>query len=236
MTSLASESTSYAVVEQEPPEILARNLRTGAHLWASANAFFFIGFLFAYFYLRSLNNGGMWQPKGVNAPLGFGTAILACVLASVALTWLGLRERRAAGTGDVKTLDARRLDAWRLRGAAALVLGLAAVGLQCAEYATLGFGPTDGGFASVFVGWTGLYAIFVLGTMFWLETLLATSFRYRGRVGVAPGEASGDPHRTRHDVDEPLRLVLPGLEAFTFVWGFLALIGVVAYLLLYAVS
>ena len=41
--------------EPEPPEVLARNLRIAAHLWSSATAFFFVAFLFAYFYLRALD-------------------------------------------------------------------------------------------------------------------------------------------------------------------------------------
>ena len=27
---------------------------------------FFLGFVFAYFYLRSLNNNGLWRPAGVS--------------------------------------------------------------------------------------------------------------------------------------------------------------------------
>ena len=181
-THLVQEGTDHAVIEPEPPELQARNLRTGSHLWSSATVFFFVGFLFAFFYLRILNNAHLWRPKGVTPPLG-----------------------------------------------------LVALALQCVEYATLDFGPSSGGYASVFVGWTGLYALFVLGGLFWLETLLATSFRYRGRSGIAPGEGAGDSYRRTDDIEDPLALVLPGLEAFFFFWVMLAIIGVVTYILLYAV-
>jgi heme/copper-type cytochrome/quinol oxidase subunit 3 len=238
MTELAHESTGYAVVEEEPPELLTRNLRSAGHLWAGTTAFFFAGFVFAFFYLRSLNNAHMWHPKGVSPPLGLGTAIIVCVLVSVVLTWLGLRERRAATGGkDLSPqLDDARLWAWRRRGMLALGFGVAAVVLQCVEYATLGFGPTQGGLASVFVGWTGMFIVFVVGAMFWLETLLATSVRYRKRQGIAPGEGAGDPYRTASDVSDPLVLVLPGLEAMTFFWTVLGAIGLIAYILLYAVK
>ena len=63
MTELAQHGTGYDVVEGEPPHLLARNLRVGAQLWSSATAFFFFAFLFAYFYLRSLNNAHAWKPK-----------------------------------------------------------------------------------------------------------------------------------------------------------------------------
>jgi heme/copper-type cytochrome/quinol oxidase subunit 3 len=232
-THLVQEHTDYAVVEQEPPELLARNLRTGSHLWSSATVFFFVGFLFAFFYLKILNNAGLWRPKGVTPPLGLGTAAIVLILLSVGTAWLALRERRAAGSAA--SLDEARLSAWRVRGLVTLGLGLAAVVLQCVAYARLGFGPSSGGYASVYVGWTGLYAVFVLGGMFWLETLLATSFRYGTRTDVEAGEATGDAYRLGQDVSDPLALVLPGLEAFFFFWVTLAIIGVVTYILLYAV-
>jgi heme/copper-type cytochrome/quinol oxidase subunit 3 len=238
MTELVRATTGYEVVGREPPEQLGRNLRAAGHLWASATVFFFFDFVFAFFYLRSLNNAGLWHPKGVTPPLGFGTAIIACVLVSVVLAWLGLRERRAAVRGGPydADLDEGRLWAWRRYGLAALGVGIAAVVLQCVEYATLGFGPTQGGYASVFVGWTGLFTVFVLGAMVWLEMLLATSFRFRHRAGVAPGEAAGDRHRTAPDVANPLVLTLPSLEAFFFLWVVLGIVGLLAYILLYLVK
>jgi heme/copper-type cytochrome/quinol oxidase subunit 3 len=238
MTELAQHTTAYEIVEEEPPELLGKNLVSAGHMWAATTAFFFVGFVFAFFYLRSLNNAHMWHPKGVNPPIGLGTAIFVCMLASVALTWLGLRERRAAVIGGAYSsrFDDARLWAWRRYGLAALAFGVAAIVLQCVEYGTLGFGPTQGGFASVFVGWTGLYIVFVVGAMFWLETLLATSFRHRNRRGIEPGEGSADPHREGSDIRDPLVLVLPSLEALTFFYTVLAVIGTLAYILLYAVK
>jgi heme/copper-type cytochrome/quinol oxidase subunit 3 len=232
-TELASDSGGYHIVESEPPELLARNLRVAGYLWSTTTVFFFVGFLFAFFYLRSLNNADLWRPKGVDPPVGFGTAILVAILASVAVGWLGLRERRLAG--ELAPRDQARLRAWRLRGSIALGLGFAAVVLQCVEWATMGFGPASGGYASVFVGWTGLLALFALGAMFWLETLLATSIRYRGGTGVPPGEAAGDRYRTGHDIEDPLALVLPSLEAFSIFWAVVAGVEVVSYVLLYLV-
>ena len=231
---LAHHRTDYAVVEQEPPELLARNLRTGSHLWSSATVFFFVGFLFAFFYLRTLNSAGLWKPKGVPVPWGYGTAVFAILLLSVVLGRLALAERRAAGR--TRPLDQARLRAWRSRGLVALLLALAALVLQCVEFATLGFGPSSGTYASVFVGWSGLMAVFVLGGIYWLETILATSFRYRKTVRLAPGEAAGDSYRSRQDIADPLALVLPGLEAFSFFWLMLGIIEVVTYILLFGVQ
>ncbi|HEX7525394.1 MAG TPA: cytochrome c oxidase subunit 3 [Gaiellaceae bacterium] len=224
MSELAHHTTDYSVVESESPQVMARNLRVASQLWASATVFFFFAFLFAYFYLRSLNSQHLWHPHTVKAPVGLGTVITACVVVSALAGWFAARR-----------LDAGDERSWRSAGIAALALGLAAVVLQIVEFWTIGFGPTEGGFASVFLGWTGLYILFVLGTMYWLETLLATSFRYRGAgaAGHEPGEASGDPGRTGDDIDRPISLVRPGAGAFAFYWAVLAVIGVATWLILY---
>jgi hypothetical protein len=109
--------------------------------------------------------------------------------------------------------------------------------LQIVEWATLGFGPLSGGYASVFVGWTGFFMLFLLGVAFWLETILATSFRYRRlpHGTPLPGEASGDAHRTGHDIADPLSLVRPGLESVSFYATFLAGIGVLTWIILYLI-
>jgi heme/copper-type cytochrome/quinol oxidase subunit 3 len=222
---VSQSSASYAIVEEEPPELAAKNLLSGAHLWASATAFFFIDFLFAYFYLRSLNTGGMWRPKHVDPSLALGTASTACIVAAAVVVWLGLQDQRAG-----------RRAAWRLKGAAGLALALAALALQVAEWATQGFGPTDGAYASVYVGWTGMLFLFVLGTVFWLETVLATAIRYRKvPEGEHPpaGHASGDPHQERHDIADPLSLVRSQLTAVSFYAQFIAAIAVITWIVLY---
>ena len=227
MSEFVSAQAGYAAVEQEPPEVAARNVVTGAHLWASATVFFFAGFLFAYFYLRSLDNGGMWRPKHVDPSLALGTAAMACLIAAAVVVRLGLEAQRKAHRA-----------AWRRQGAAGLVLLLATLGLQIAEWVEQGFGPTDGAYASVFVGWTGVLFVFVLGETYWLETVLATAIRYRKipEGGLPPpGHASGDPHRAAHDIADPLALVRPQLTATSFYLEFLAAIGFVTWLVLYIV-
>jgi heme/copper-type cytochrome/quinol oxidase subunit 3 len=222
---LAYESTGYEVVEQEPPELLGRNLISASYLLAGATAFFFVAFLFAYFYLRSLNNGGMWKPKGIDASVGWGTAIVACYVASALLVRVGLNHHRAL-----------RRDRWRLEGLAALLVGVAGLVVQVIAWTHEGFGPADGGFASVYFGWTAFLFLFVLGTMLWLEMSLATSFRYRRTDGPPPpGHASGDPDREAHDIRDPLSLVRAELVALSFYWTFLAAIAVVTWVVLYLI-
>jgi heme/copper-type cytochrome/quinol oxidase subunit 3 len=209
-------------IPPEPPDVGARALSVASKLLAGATTFFFLAFLFAYFYLRSLNQYGWWRPsaellkeaKEVHVNLspdqGLGAAFIACVLLSAALTILAGRRMKRESPG------------WLTPAIGGLVLGLAGIVLQCLEYTSQRFGPTDGAFASVFCTWTAFYLIAVLATMYWLETQVATERRARR----APAASDGDIR----DAD---RLIAPGLDAVVFYWTFLAGIGLVMYVTLY---
>ncbi|HKS79585.1 MAG TPA: cytochrome c oxidase subunit 3 [Gaiellaceae bacterium] len=225
-TSFTQESGGYEVVEGEPPELLGRNLVSASYLLAGGTAFFFLCFLFAFFYLRSLDNAGMWKPAGVDASVAWGTVVVACYVASALLVRLGLADHKAL-----------RRDQWRLKGLAALVIGVVGLVLQVIAWTQQGFGPADGGFASVYFGWTAFLFLFVFGTLLWLEMTVATSLRYRKAESDTPppGHASGDPHRGGHDIRDPLSLVRAELVGLSFYWTFLAGIAVLAWVLLYLV-
>ena len=191
----------YALEETTVSE---RNLAIATRLGAAAQAFFFVAFLFAFFYLRALNTDGRWNEHHVHPSRAYGVAILVCVLASIAASGLAAWSLRAPNAAR-----------WRAGSGAALLLALAAIGLQCAQYANLGFGPGDGSFPSVFVGWTGLLAVNVLAVVYWLTTLLAETLRPLGRS---------------------LELVRPSAEALALYWGVLGLIEVVSFILLNVVA
>jgi heme/copper-type cytochrome/quinol oxidase subunit 3 len=182
--------------EPQSPELVPSNLAVGIRLWAGATTFVFFCPFFAYFYLRSLDSAGRWRPGGIDPPQGFGAAIVALTVLSAVAVLLASRTENPA---------------WLPLVAASLVLGLASFVVQCVEYARLGFGPTDGGYASVFVAWTALNALFVLGTMLWLETALAYGIRSRNS----------------------LPLIRPRLEALGFYSAYLAGLGVVMWVVLY---
>jgi heme/copper-type cytochrome/quinol oxidase subunit 3 len=197
-------------IPPEPPDVGARALSVATRLLAGASAFFFLAFVFAYFYLRSLNQDHMWRPRGVSPEQGLGAAMIACVVLSAGLSIVAGRRMK------------RESRAWPGPASGALVLGLVAIALQCIEYTTQKFGPTDGGYASVFCAWTAFYLIAVLGTMYWLETQVATELRARRQPAPRDG-----------DIKNPDRLIAPGLDAAVFYWGFLAAIGVLTYVTLY---
>jgi len=187
-------------------ELVARNIAVGTLLWTGATVFFFLGPFFAYVYLRSLDSAGLWRPDGVDPPQGLGAAIMLLAVASgVALVLAS----RASGSS--------RDRAWLVGVAFALVLGLGAVALQIVEYVLLGFGPTDGGYASVFVAWTGLTALLTLATMVWLETQLAYGLRSRRRTSTSADDTG----------------IQPRLTALASYWAFLAALGVVMWIVLY---
>jgi heme/copper-type cytochrome/quinol oxidase subunit 3 len=218
--------SSYSVVERESPEVLRRNLSVGSRLGASALVFFFFAFLFAYFYLRSLNAQHEWRPKGVDPSLVLGTVETAALVAAGVLLRLAFANHLADN-----------LRAWRQKGGVAAALVLLAIVLQIVEWATQGFGPTDGGYASVYIGWTSLQVLFLVGLLYWVETTLATSLRYRkGQPAEFPrGEAAGDPHREAPDVEDPLSILGAELEALSFFTLAFAGVAVVTWAVLYLV-
>jgi heme/copper-type cytochrome/quinol oxidase subunit 3 len=193
--------------ELEPPEWQPRALWVGARQLCGAAAFFLVSFVFAYFYLRSLDSNQGWKIGQVNPSLGLGVAIVVTlILSAVAL--------RAAATQPELAVRA---------GMAALLLALLAVVLQVIQWTTLGFGPASGGYASVFIGWTAFYSVFALTCAYWIETQVATAWRRR-RHGVAATPA---------DVLTDEAVVDAGLRACSFFWTFYVASGVVLFVLLY---
>jgi heme/copper-type cytochrome/quinol oxidase subunit 3 len=183
----------------EPPEMQDRNIWVAARLLAGATILFFLAFVFAYFYLRSFNNNDNWRPPGTDPPHGYGAVIVILFAVSAASFAFASRAAKAGRS-------------WHGAAAVSLVLGFAGVVVQAFEWAHLGFTPSDGGYASVFEGWTITFAVFVLPAMYWVETILATGLRHRATDGYVPH----------------------GMSAASFYWSLLAGVGVVAWFILYA--
>ena len=188
-------------IEAELAEIKQRNNWAGTRLLVSSTVFLFVPFVFGYLYLASLNTSSLWRPDDLKGPIGWGIAImLAVVLSAGLVAWA--RSELARGNDATS----------RWLCVAALVLGLAGVVLQAVEYAMLDFGPTDGGFASIFLGWSGLFALVVLFAMIWLEMIVASAFRNGSQ---APGSSLTD------------------LDDLGFYLTFLAGLGAVTFAFLY---
>jgi heme/copper-type cytochrome/quinol oxidase subunit 3 len=168
----ASQNQPQVASYAETPELHERIDRIGFGLLAGATVTFFLGFVFAYFYLRSLNNNGLWRPAGVEPPSGYGIVIAAAfVLSAVAFYYAARAARNDRG--------------WVTASGIALVLGLFGCAAQAFEYAHIPFGPGSGGYASVFFGWTALYVVVALLAIYRVETVFASGLRNRGQETVA---------------------------------------------------
>jgi heme/copper-type cytochrome/quinol oxidase subunit 3 len=197
-------------IEPEPPEWQPRALWVGARMLCGAAAFFFISFVFAYFYLKSLDVNKSWRiGHNVNPSIGLGVAIVVVLIVSAVL--LGMASRRPSISLPLT--------------GGALALALAAVVLQCIQYANLGFGPANGAYASVYIGWTATYTVFLLFCAYWIETQVASIWRLRRGDVQRPVEA-GVP------APEPV-LAEAGIRACSFFWTFFVVIGVVTFVILY---
>jgi len=108
----------------------------------------------------------------------------------------------------------------------ALGLGLAAVGLQIDQLATLPFPPGSSGYSSVF---TGLYPVLLttqLAVLIWLEILLA-------RSRFIPAMSFVEQPPTYAETQNVQRFQA-SLSAFSAMWGYLALVAILFWLLFYA--
>lgn len=196
----------------EDPALLAANLNVGVRLFASAVAFVFVAFLFAFFYLDAVDSNGMFKPPGTNPSAAYGIVMLVGVLGSTGAFMFARRSLSAEVAGG-----------WLLGLWASLVLGLVVVVFQVLQYTNYGFAPDSGGYASVFVGWTVMFLLFWLGAVYWIETFLAQSLRR------PPAEAESE-------ITHPLEVLGPSANACVLYLLTMAGVELVAWVLLYLIK
>jgi hypothetical protein len=190
---------------------------TGARLAIGGMSFGFGAFVFAFFYLRSLNSHHMWYPAGFKAPqLWAGTLVAALIVVS-ALVQTGVLQRIKAGHKGT----------WLGGAAVALVLGLAAIGIQIWQLTDLPFFPGASGFASVFVGFWPVYVAVAFCAMVWLEIMIM-------RARPIPELAFVEQPPTFVEAFAVQRFQA-ALSAFTVIWNYLAVVVIVAWILFYLV-
>lgn len=142
------------------PEVDAGLSRVGTWIFIGADAMFFVAFLFAFFYLKSLNNNNLWMAHWYVHPRRYiGAAIVVLLVVCTALVVLGARSL-------AKSPASARLFFW-----VALLAGVLCVGFQVYEFRHLGFDPqVGGGYSSVFVGLKGVLMVQLVGALIWLGT------------------------------------------------------------------
>jgi heme/copper-type cytochrome/quinol oxidase subunit 3 len=191
---------------------------TGSRLAIGALSFLFGAFVFAFFYLRSINSAGRWHGSGYHPPnIIFGTFILFVLLLSATANYVALQRLKA---GD------KRL--WQIGVLTALALGVGSVAMMIINLMFLPFWPGSSGFSSVYVGFWPVYLTIVLAMMIWLETLI---------VAARPVPAiSFVEQPPTYAETVALQRLQANLSAFTTVWNFLAGIAVLFWLLFYVIT
>jgi len=188
---------------------------TGSRLAIGGLTFLFGSFVFAYFYLRSINSNGRWHGAGFIQPsVATGTIIIALIVISAIINTVVLQRIK----GGSKS-------AWVSGAVVALVLGLAAVALMIIQLLFLPFWPGSSGYSSVFVGTYPVYLTVVLAVMIWLETLIM-----RSRAFPAIAFVEQPPTFTEAFAVQRFQ---SNLSAFTVVWNYMAGVGVVFWVLFY---
>jgi heme/copper-type cytochrome/quinol oxidase subunit 3 len=190
---------------------------TGARLALGALSFGFGAFVFAFFYLRSLNSHGDWYPAGFKPPQGWAGLLVMLLVVVSALLQTAVLQRIKAGRKGI----------WQRGAVITLVLGLAAVAIQIWQLTDLPFPPGFAGFASVFVGFQPVFVFVVFGAMVWLEILIM-------RARLIPELAFVEQPPTYVEAFAVQRFQA-SLSAFTVVWNYLAVVALVAWVLFYLV-
>jgi heme/copper-type cytochrome/quinol oxidase subunit 3 len=208
---MGASAPQAGFIEPEPPEWQPRAIWVGGRLLCSTITFFFVSFVFAYFYLRSLDTDHSWTIGAVHPSGGLGIAIVGLYLVGAVIY------RLAAKRPEVGEVAA---------GCIAIVFTLLAVVLQFFEYTKLDFGAASGGYAAVFIGWTSTYAVISLMGIYWVETQVASLWRVR---------REGKTRETEVPTSEDA-LLRAGVEASSFYWAYFVGIGVLTYIILYLVG
>jgi len=220
MAEMAARSSTEATVQAEDEAFYHESglnaAWTGSRLAIGGLTFLFGSFVFAFFYLRSIDSSARWQGDGYVRPsLWMGTTIMLLAVLSAGVHYFGLQRIKA---GHKAT--------WQIDSLVAMALGLAAVAMQIYQLATLPFPPGSSGYSSLF---TGLYPVLLttqLAVLIWLEILLA-----RSRFIPALSFVEQPPTITE---TYSVQRFQASLSAFSTVWNYLAVVALVFWFLFYA--
>jgi heme/copper-type cytochrome/quinol oxidase subunit 3 len=189
---------------------------TGVRLAVGALTFLFGAFVFAFFYLRSLNSYHLWYTGSTHPSAAIGVTVMVLVVVSAVAQTLALQRIKAGHKGI-----------WLAGATLALLLGLAAIGVQIWQLVNLGFWPGSSGFASVFVGYNPIFIAIAFCALVWLETLI---MRCRGIPEISFVEQP-----PTYAEAFAVQRFQASLSAFTVTWNYLAVVAVIAWILFYLV-
>jgi heme/copper-type cytochrome/quinol oxidase subunit 3 len=155
---------------------------SGSRLFVALSAMLFASGTFAYFYLHGLNSSGMWRTPDQQPSDYISVPVLVLTLAAAALFWWYTRQLLRGQT--------ERTD-WLVATGVSATAFLAAGVIQLVGMTRTGFFAGSSGYASVYVALMPVFAVYCLGTAYWLETLFARALRVRWVVSdEKPGRDS----------------------------------------------
>ncbi len=211
------EDQSYTSTPEEAEfELRAHigSIWSGGRLFIGMYTFLLASLVFAYFYLRSANNGLLWRPDHVTAPTHYGWAIFLATVATGIMAVTGRRRLRGGALVD-----------WQVAGWTAFTTAAIALILQIWELSSLPFYPGSSGYASTFIGFSVFNIMTLVITTFWLETTLTRSHRLaHERGGNALLSTDVDAQSWRANV-----------SAMTYFVGFVALSGAFLFAMFYQI-
>jgi heme/copper-type cytochrome/quinol oxidase subunit 3 len=185
------------LVSAADEEIRARNTTFGILLFIGADASFFLAFVFAYLYLKTIDTPDLWMGSSNGGSVLLGGIVGVALLVGGVAAWRGVRGLREGTT-----------ERWRSGAAIAVLTGIVALIAIAWQLATIGYNPS--GYDSVLIGWNAALGLHILV----VTPLLVGSFLERRGPGPIPAAD------------------LTSVAALTWVWAFLAAIGLLGFLLL----
>jgi uncharacterized membrane protein len=195
----------------EPPTVAERNFWVGVRMAIATDAFFMLGWGFAFIYLRSLNSNHLFRGGPHDNPsTALGVAILAATLVAVPCAALAATRAGSANASGFKAAS--------IVGLAAI---LVAIVLQCVQFGVIGLDEhVYFGYKSVFLGWTFFMIVHWVASLTWLEIMWAEAAR----------NARGASQTTA------MQRIAPNAAAFAAWWYYLSGVGVLMFILLYLVK
>lgn len=209
---VAHPETDLARPELERPGLAGRIYWISGRIAGACLAFYFLGFLFAYVYLKTLNVNGMWRPHHIRASLTFGTLVLVFTIAG----WVAFEY-------GCRMLALEQWRRWRLMTRVCPTLLLVDIGLLVVHLVRPRFAYAASAYTSVFAGTYWSMALALLGLLYTIAVLAAQS------PGTPAESAQGTPGGA-----SPAAMAKPA-EATRFVLRVLVVIEVVAWVLIYVV-
>jgi hypothetical protein len=189
---------------------------TGVRLAVGALSFLFGAFVFAFFYLKSINSHHLWYTAQSHPQSGLGLTVMLLVVISAVVQTLAL-QRIKAGTKS----------AWLAGATIALVLGLVAISVQIFQLADLPFWPGASGFAGVFTAFSPVYVAVAFCVLVWLEILIM-------RCRAIPEISFVEQPPTYAEAFAVQRFQA-SLSALTVTWNYMAVVAFLFWVLFYLV-